>query len=90
MQEDAYPLLNELVDPLQAITNKFMERIKTIIDFVEEISQKDDIWQLRGKDDKIYKAYNVVLALGGFTKTLDYKTPPSIPLTIALDSEQLK
>jgi len=44
MQEDAYPLLNELVDPLQAITNKFMERIKTIIDFVEEISQKDDIW----------------------------------------------
>lgn len=83
------PLLQLIIDPLQDITSYLRSLVTTYCGNVQKVAQKNDVWALHLTNYTI-TARKVILAIGAYPKTFDYRNIQEIPLDIALDENKLK
>ena len=89
-------LLEYAAEPLRWITDSFRQKIHTICNIVDNIELKHHYWHITFKNfsDSIptesIRSKNIILAIGSEQKHLDYDNLSHIPLTTALDPDQLR
>ncbi len=84
---DEFQPLHVIADPLIDFTAYLCSKVTPIQDTITELNYVDDHWALKGINS-ITHAQNVILAIGGHPKRLNYDIP-EIPLDDALDRERL-
>ena len=81
-------LLQNIVDPLQWISDHFCNQVNVQHDFVKHLKQTKRQWLLQG-NKREYTASNVILANGASPKKLNLTAINEIELPIALDPNKL-
>ncbi len=80
--------LQEVVTPLQHITDHLQQQVCAVRDVVGSIAHEAGAWTLRGRAQALH-AKQVILATGAKAKTLSYPDVETIDLATALDSERM-
>jgi hypothetical protein len=82
-----YPL-KYIIDPLQDITDCFLERVHSAKDSLTALDFHDDAWHIAA-GERYYVARRVVLATGSHPREFNFGLCPTIPLDIALNTSEL-
>ncbi len=82
--------LSLMAEPLQWVTHQLQTKVSIKKDFVENLSFKNGLWNLKIGDNARIHANNVILAIGAEPKTLAMTSCPVIPLQDAMDFEGIK
>lgn len=82
-----YPL-KYLIDPLQDITQAFLDTCSGVRGLLKSLTFDDDSWILC-VDGTPYRAKRVILAIGSHPRNLGYAVDEEIPLEIALNAPLL-
>jgi cation diffusion facilitator CzcD-associated flavoprotein CzcO len=83
-------LLELAAEPLRLITTHLKSQVNCVHDYVTSIATGTDGWQLNFKTEEGITSKNVVLATGAEPKSLSYPNITEIPITVALNNNQLK
>ncbi|KTD46286.1 FAD-dependent oxidoreductase [Legionella quateirensis] len=81
-------ILNEVVQPLQWISNKLRQQVVSVESRVNRMDLADRVWTL-STDTQSFKAQNVILATGSVPSSLSYPGVDVIPFETAIDKERL-
>lgn len=81
-------LLNLMAEPLQWVSDHLKEKVSAYFDFAEQLTLNQRVWSIQLKQSLLLSK-QVILATGAEPKHLSFSSIPTIPLSIALDAEQL-
>lgn len=80
--------LSYIVEPLQWITNHFIQKVTTIKTTIHNIFLSERVWNLLADIDR-YTAQNVILATGALPSSLNYPGLDIVAFDTAIDMEKL-
>jgi cation diffusion facilitator CzcD-associated flavoprotein CzcO len=80
--------LHLMADPLQWVTEQLKQQVQTKVGFVKHLKLIKRRWELLLENESIY-AKQVVIAVGAEPKTLPLAGVETIPLNVALDTDEL-
>ncbi|KTD41473.1 FAD-dependent oxidoreductase [Legionella parisiensis] len=80
--------LNYMAEPLQWITENFLQRVHAVKKTIHKMFLSKRLWSL-SSDSQTYHAKNVILATGALPSTLNYPGVNVIPFDTAIDKEKL-
>lgn len=89
LDPDATCKLQYIVDPLQAITQDFLEKVRACHSLVKKISLVHRHWEIT-TDSNQYKANKVILATGAVPLHLNYQDVELLPFDTAIDPIKLE
>ena len=81
-------LLNDMVEPLQWITEHLIKKIKSKKTMIHNMVLSNRIWSLHSDTD-VYHAANVILATGASPESMNFPGVASIPFAEAIDKVRL-
>ena len=81
-------LLNEVVQPLQWISDNLRQQVVSVESRVNRMDLAERVWTL-STDMQNFKAQNVILATGSVPSTLSYPGVDVIPFEAAIDKDRL-